>query len=94
MALISPKVIAQVSCRSNSALAAMSWEWVLRADGQVLYRLTGVDGRAGTQSVDPGHAAEPGPAAIVPERTGTRPRPCWTISPASMGTRLAEHKAG
>ena len=45
MALISPKVIAQVSCRSNSALAAMSWEWVLRADGQVLYRLTRVNGR-------------------------------------------------
>jgi hypothetical protein len=45
MALIFPKVIAQVSCRSNGALAAMSWEWVLRADGQVLYRLTRVDGR-------------------------------------------------
>jgi len=45
MALISPKVIAQVSCRSSSALAMMSWEWVLRADGQVLYRLTKVDGR-------------------------------------------------
>jgi hypothetical protein len=45
MALISSKVIAQVSCSSNSALAAMSWEWVLRADGQVLYRLTRVDGR-------------------------------------------------
>ena len=45
MALISPKVIAQVSCRSSSELATMSWEWVLRADGQVLYRLTKVDGR-------------------------------------------------
>jgi hypothetical protein len=45
MALISPKVIAQVSCRSNTALAVMSWEWVLRADGQVLYRLARVDGR-------------------------------------------------
>jgi hypothetical protein len=45
MALISPKVIAQVSCRSASELAAMSWEWVMRADGQVLYRLTRVDGR-------------------------------------------------
>jgi hypothetical protein len=45
MALISPKVIAQVSCRSASELAVMSWEWVMRADGQVLYRLTKVDGR-------------------------------------------------
>lgn len=45
MALMSPKVIAQVNCRSHSSLATMSWEWVLRADGQVLYRLTKVDGR-------------------------------------------------
>lgn len=45
MALMSPKVVAQVSCESASELAAMSWEWVLRADGQVLYRLAGVDGR-------------------------------------------------
>ncbi len=45
MALISPKVIAQVSSESASELAVMSWEWVIRADGQVLYRLTAVDGR-------------------------------------------------
>ncbi len=45
MALMSPKVIAQVSCKSSTQLAAMSWEWVMRSDGQVLYRLTRVDGR-------------------------------------------------
>jgi hypothetical protein len=45
MALLSPKVIAQVSSRSSSELAAMSWEWIMRADGQVFYRLTKVDGR-------------------------------------------------
>ncbi len=45
MALLSPKVIAQVSSRSASELAVMSWEWVMRADGQVFYRLTRVDGR-------------------------------------------------
>ena len=45
MALLSPKVIAQISVRSNSELAVSSWEWVLRADGEVLYRLTEVDGR-------------------------------------------------
>ena len=45
MALMSPKVIAQVSCKSATQLAAMSWEWVMRSDGQVLYRLTRVDGR-------------------------------------------------
>ena len=45
MALLSPKVIAQVSGRSNGKLGAMSWEWIMRADGQVLYRLTEVNGR-------------------------------------------------
>jgi hypothetical protein len=45
MALLSPKVIAQLSCESASQLAVTSWEWVMRADGQVLYRLTRVDGR-------------------------------------------------
>jgi glutathione S-transferase len=45
MALLSPKVIAQVSVRSADRLAAMSWEWIMRADGQVLYRLAEVNGR-------------------------------------------------
>ena len=45
MALLSPKVIAQVSGRSSGNLGEMSWEWIMRADGQVLYRLTEVDGR-------------------------------------------------
>ena len=45
MALLSPKVIAQVSGRSAGELGEMSWEWIMRADGQVLYRLTMVNGR-------------------------------------------------
>ena len=45
MALLSPKVIAQVSGRSASEHAVMSWEWIMRADGQVFYRLTKVIGR-------------------------------------------------
>ena len=45
MALLSPKVIAQVSSSSASELAVMSWEWIMRADGQVFYRLSKVDGR-------------------------------------------------
>lgn len=45
MALLSPKVIAQVSGRSAGKLGEMSWEWVMRPDGQVLYRLTEVNGR-------------------------------------------------
>jgi hypothetical protein len=46
MALIPPRAIARVSSSSASELAAMSWEWVMRADGQVLYRLAEVDGRS------------------------------------------------
>jgi hypothetical protein len=45
MALMAPRVIAKVSSNSASALAVMSWEWIMRADGQVFYRLTKVDGR-------------------------------------------------
>jgi hypothetical protein len=45
MALLSPKVIAQVNVRSTGDVGVMSWEWILRADGQVLYRLAKVDGR-------------------------------------------------
>jgi hypothetical protein len=45
MALLSPKVIAQVSSRSDGKLGTTSWEWIMRADGQVLYRLTEVNGR-------------------------------------------------
>ena len=45
MALLSPKVIAQVSGRSSGKLGEMSWEWIMRADGQVFYRLTEVNGR-------------------------------------------------
>ena len=46
MALLSPKVIAQVSGRSAGELGVMSWDWIMRADGQVFYRLTSVNGRA------------------------------------------------
>ena len=45
MALLSPKVIAQVNGRAAGELGVMSWEWIMRADGQVLYRLTKVNGR-------------------------------------------------
>ena len=45
MALLSPKVIAQVNARSTGQVGVMSWEWILRADGEVLYRLAKVDGR-------------------------------------------------
>lgn len=45
MALLSPKVIAQANVRSTGDVGVMSWEWILRADGQVLYRLAKVDGR-------------------------------------------------
>jgi hypothetical protein len=45
MALLSPKVIAQVNVRSTGEVGVMSWEWIMRADGQVFYRLAKVGGR-------------------------------------------------
>ena len=54
MALLAPKVIAQVSGRSVGELGAMSWEWIMRADGQVLYRLTAVNGRRERNPWTPG----------------------------------------
>lgn len=45
MALLAPKVIAQVNARSTGEVGVMSWEWILRADGQVFYRLAKVGGR-------------------------------------------------
>ena len=45
MALLAPKVIAQVNARSTGEVGVMSWEWIMRADGQVFYRLAKVDGR-------------------------------------------------
>lgn len=45
MALLSPKVIAQVNGRSSGNLGEMSWEWIMRADGQVYHRLSKVNGR-------------------------------------------------
>lgn len=45
MALLSPKVIAHVNARSSGEVGVMSWEWIMRADGQVFYRLAKVDGR-------------------------------------------------
>jgi hypothetical protein len=45
MALLPAKVIAQVSVRSAGDLAVTFWEWIMRADGQVFYRLSKVNGR-------------------------------------------------
>jgi hypothetical protein len=45
MAWLSAKVIAQVNGRSAGALGEMSWEWIMRPDGQVFYRLAMVNGR-------------------------------------------------
>jgi hypothetical protein len=45
MALLPPKVIAQVNVRSASELATTAWEWIMRADGQVYHRLSKVNGR-------------------------------------------------
>lgn len=45
MALVPRRVIARLVSVSDGDPAKLSWEWVLRADGRVYCRLTGVDGR-------------------------------------------------
>ena len=45
MALIPRKVIARLVSVSGGEPAELSWEWVLRTDGQVSCRQTGIDGR-------------------------------------------------
>jgi hypothetical protein len=45
MAWLSAKVIAQVNGHSTGELGEMSWEWIMRPDGQVFYRLAKVNGR-------------------------------------------------
>lgn len=44
VALIPPKVIARLPSSLRTPMAYLSWEWILRAGGQVSYRLTAVDG--------------------------------------------------
>jgi len=45
MALLPAKVIAKVSARSSGDFAVTTWEWILRADGQVYYRLSELNGK-------------------------------------------------
>jgi hypothetical protein len=45
MALVPRKVIARLVSVSGGDPAELSWEWILRADGRVYCRLTGIDGR-------------------------------------------------
>lgn len=44
MGLIPARVIARCVSISDGESAEMSWEWVLRTDGRVYCRLTGIDG--------------------------------------------------
>ena len=69
MALIAPRVIARVKSSSASEIAMMSWEWVLRTDGQVLYRLTEDDGRG---ERNPWSLVTQLPAADLPGLRGDR----------------------
>ena len=92
MALMSPKVIAQVSSSSATELAVMSWEWIMRADGQVFYRLTKVDGR---RERNPWTLATRLPPAELNALRGINPGPlrCWTSSPASTGQNRRQEPA-
>jgi hypothetical protein len=39
------RVIARIFSSHNSEYASLTWEWVIRADGQVQYRLSRVRGK-------------------------------------------------
>lgn len=41
----SSRVIARIFSTQDSEYASLTWEWILRADGQVCYRLTQLRGR-------------------------------------------------
>jgi hypothetical protein len=45
MAQGSSRVIARIVSTHASEYASLTWEWVIRADGQVCYRLTELRGR-------------------------------------------------
>ncbi len=45
MAAGSSRVIARIFSTYDSEYASLTWEWILRADGQVCYRLAQLGGR-------------------------------------------------
>jgi hypothetical protein len=71
MALIPRKVIARLVSVSDGDPAELSWEWILRADGQVYCRLTGIDGRWERKPWTPVTRL---PAAEMPTLRGTPAR--------------------
>jgi len=89
MPWIPAKLIARIHATSDS-LEELSWEWLLRADWQVSYRLTAVGGQWGAQPVD-----NSGPAArhglTGPGRARRRPGRCWRASPTVTGIRPTGH---
>ena len=60
MALVPRKVIARLVSVSGGDPAELSWEWILRANGQVYCRLTGIDGHWEPKAVDAGYPAARG----------------------------------
>lgn len=45
MALIPAKIIARLRGTHTSDVADLSWEWAMRTDGEVIRRMTAVNGR-------------------------------------------------
>jgi hypothetical protein len=44
VALIPAKIIARLGATCTSDVAELSWEWAMRADGEVVRRMTAVNG--------------------------------------------------
>jgi hypothetical protein len=80
------EVLAQLGSSRRGAFAALSWEWVLRANGQVAYRLATVDGR---RNAIRGRQSPRWPLPNCPRcaRTAAGPQLCSLTSPASTATK-------
>jgi hypothetical protein len=87
MALIPRKVIARLVSVSGGDPAELSWEWILRADGRVYCRLTGIDGRWERK---PWAAVTRLPALEMPTLRGT---PARAVSLLGQLARERGHQA-
>jgi hypothetical protein len=45
MPLVRAKIIARIRATHSSDYGTLTWDWVLRADGRVSYKLTAVSGK-------------------------------------------------
>jgi hypothetical protein len=75
MPLLPRRIIARIRTACSGDYGTLTWEWVLRANGTVSYRLSEVAGRSESNPWTPVTQLTR-PSCGQPAVTGTRPRPC------------------